>query len=184
MSEYSNVVLTGLQHDEGAENPGGIAELAQILLFGDILTIQEPVVSTTPGSILTIASAHVMKTGKSPIAAFTVMEKSDFGAALEGEIYSKMFAQTLTLFIPQPSGENAANLSAIKNSRALILFKRSLGGANFYQVGSKYLAAKVKDGSVNFGKGPTGEPGITVTYEAHATQPFYLYTATLPVTGV
>ncbi|GAA4327479.1 hypothetical protein GCM10023149_30890 [Mucilaginibacter gynuensis] len=183
MGEYSNVVLNGLTHDDGAENPGGVAELAYILLYNDLLAIQEPVPSTTPESILTITTAHTMKTGKSPIQAFTVMEKSDYESALEGEIYSKMFNPNLTIFLPQPSDNNAAAFSVIKNARMLVLFKRSSAGANFYQIGSKFLMAKVKEGSVKFGKGPTGEPGVTFVVESHSVQPFFKYTAVLPVTG-
>lgn len=183
MGEYSNVVLTGLQHDDGAENPGGIAEAAYLIRIGDILAEAKPTISTTPGSILTIAAAHTLKTGKSPIAVFTVMEKSDFESPLAGEVYSKMFNPAVTVFLPQPTAENAANFSILKNGRYLLLFKRSIADNNFYQIGSSFLAAKVKDGSVKFGKGPTGEPGVTFTLETFSTQPFFLYTASLPVTG-
>ena len=182
MSTYSNVVLNGLLHDDGAENPAGVAELAYILLYGDILTLQEPTISTTAASLLTIATAHVMKTGKSPIPANPIYEKSDFESALEGEIYSKVFNPKLTLFLAQATIDNAGGFSAVKNARMIVLFKRP-GDVNFYQLGGKFLAGKIGDGSVKFGKGATGEVGVTFTVMAHNPQPFFYYTASLPVIG-
>lgn len=184
MSEYTSVVLTGLSHDDGAENPGGVAELAYIMRLSEIDTLQEPINSTTAASLLTIGATHLMKTGKSPIACEPIYEKNDFESGLEGEIYSKIFNPKLTLFLAQPSVDNMGGLVALKNARLIVLFRRPGQAANFYQIGSKYLAAKVSEGSVKFGKGATGEPGVMLTVEAHDPKPVFYYTGTLPVTGV
>jgi hypothetical protein len=183
MSEYTNVVINGLSHDDGAENPGGVAEVAYLLRYSEILALQEPTISTTPASVLTISATHTMKTGKSPVVCEPVYEKSDFESALEGEVYSKMFNPKLTLFMAQPSVDNAGGFSTLKNARLVVLFKRPGQAANYYQMGGKFLAAKINEGSVKFGKGPTGEAGVTFTVEAHNPQPFFYYTGTLPVTG-
>ena len=183
MPNYSNVVLNGFPHDDGAENPSGIQELAYLLLYRDILTLQEPVASTTEASLLTISTTHVMKTGKAPLTAEPVFEKSDFESMLEGEIYSKLFNPKLKFFLAQPVINAAGGFAAIKNARFIALFRRPGDTANFYQMGGKAMAAKIAEGGVKFGSGPTGEPGITFTLEAHSTMPFFYYTGTLPVTG-
>lgn len=184
MATYSSVVLAnGLNHEDGSENPSGLNEQAYLMRYSDMLAIQEPTVSTTPGSVLTISSTHTMKTGKAPILVETVHEKTDFESALEGEIYSKVFNPKKMFFIAQPSVDNAGGFSTMKNARFIALFRRLGDTSNYYQIGGKGMAAKINEGSVKFGKGPTGEPGITFTLEAHSIQPFYYYTGTLPVTG-
>jgi len=183
MGTYSGVVLTGLSHDDGAENAAGVAELAYLLRYGDILTLQEATIGTTAASILTISATHVMKTGKAPIPVETIYEKSDFEAAMEGEVYSHMFNPKVTIFMAQPTIDNVGGFSSLKNSRLVLLMRRPGDTTNFYQVGSKFLPAKIMTGSVKFGKGPTGEPGVTFTIEAHNPQPFFYYTGTLPVAG-
>jgi len=181
---YSNIVLSGLQHVDGQENPAALSEDAYILIRSEIATFGTPAANgTTPASLLEITAPHVMKTGKSPIPCFTMMEKSDFESALTGEVYSKLFMPTATLFLPQPTSENAGNISVIKNCRLILLIKRT-GDQYFTQIGTQDLSAKVKEGSVKYGKGPTGEPGITFQVEAPSIHPFYLYKGALPVTGV
>lgn len=183
MGEYANVVLTGFLHDDGAENPSGVAEVAYLMLLSQVLTVQGPTASTTPASLLTISGTHVMKTGKAPIPVEPVFEKNDFESALEGEIYSKLFNPKLTFFMAQPTVDSMGGFAAIKNTRMLALFRRPDQVANYYQIGSKSMAAKIAEGSVKFGKGPTGEPGVMFTIEAHSTQAIYYYTGTLPTTG-
>jgi len=173
-----------LLHDDGAENPAGVAEQAYILRMSEIETLQEPTEGTTAASLITISTAHVMKTGKAPIPITPVFEKNDFESPLEGEIYSMLFNPQLTVFMAQPTVDNMGGLVALKNARMIVLFRRPGDSANFYQIGGTFMAAKVKSGSVKFGKGPTGEPGVTFVIEAHSTKPAYYYTAALPVTGV
>ncbi|MDB4919839.1 hypothetical protein [Mucilaginibacter sp.] len=184
-ADYANIILTGLQHVDGNENPSGIQEDVFIMIVSQMATIAEPAASpTAPEAMLTIAGPHVMATGKSPFAVYSMFEKSDFESPMAGEVYSKIFMPDVTCFIPQPTPENAGNFSVLKNSRLIVLIKRTQGGAGFTQIGSKHLSAKIKDGSVKYGKGPTGEPGITFNIEAPSIHPFYYYTGILPVTGV
>jgi hypothetical protein len=182
--EYSNVVLTGLTNLDGAENPSGLQEDAWIMVVSDMKTIAVPTPGVTPKSLLEIATNHVMATGKAPIPVYTMFDKSDFESPLTGELMSRIFLPAMTIFMPQPSTDNAAQASVLKNARLIVLFKRTNGTTEFIQVGSLGLYAKIKDGSVKFGKGPTGEPGVTLTIEAPSIHPFYVYKGSLPVAGV
>ncbi|MES2810023.1 MAG: hypothetical protein V4619_15435 [Bacteroidota bacterium] len=181
---YDGVTLTALSHVDGDENPSGVGELAYLMRYSDMATIQEPTISTSPESVLTISGTHTMKASKSPITCEPVFEKNDFESPLQGEVYSKIWNPKLTLFMAQPSIAAAGGISALKNARLIALFRRPGQTTNYQQIGGKAMAAKIAEGSVKFGKGPTGEPGIMFVLEAHSTQPFYYYTGTVPVTGV
>ena len=181
--QYSNIVLEGLGFVDGQENTSGIQEDAYLLLYDDIATFGSPTPGTTPESLVEISSNHVMKTGKSPIPLYTLYEKSGMDATLTGEMFSKIFISIVKLHLPQPNEKNAVNFSVIKNRRFIVLIKRA-GGTDFIQIGSQGLYAKVKDGSVKFGDGPTGTPGVDFQVEAPSIHPYYVYKGTLPVVGV
>lgn len=177
---YENVVLTGLEHLDGDENPSGLQEDALICVASDMDTIAAPAANPlTPGAVVDITDDHIMKAGKAPIAAYTMFEKSDFNSPLAGEQLSQVFQPAMTFFLPQPSANNAVTLSILKNARLIVLFKRTLGG-DFAQIGTQGLYAKVKSGSVSFGMGPTGKPGVTFVVEATSTQAFYVYKGAIP----
>jgi len=181
--DYKNIVLTGLQFEDGALNTSGLQEDAYFIPYSYLQTIQEPVANgTSPASLIEIAGNHVLKAGKAPIPIFTLFEKSGMDSALTGEMFSKLFMAAAKFFQPQPTGENAANFAVMANMRGIVLIKRAIGG-NFIQIGAKGLTAKVKEGSVKFGDGPTGAPVVEFQIEAPSIMPFYVYKGELPVAG-
>lgn len=180
---YSTVVLEGMPFTDGDENTAGIQEDAWFIPFSYFATLAVPVPSTTTASLVEITSDHVMKTGKAPIPLFTQFEKSGLDSPLAGELYSKIFMPVIKLFHPQPNEVNATNLSVIKNQRGIVLIKRTQGGP-LIQIGTQGLYAKVKSGTVSFGTGPTGAPGVTFEVEAPSVHPYLVYKGVFPVTGV
>lgn len=62
---YENVVLTGLEHLDGDENPSGLQEDALICVASDMDTIAAPAANPlTPGAVVDITDDHIMKAGK------------------------------------------------------------------------------------------------------------------------
>ncbi|WP_342645015.1 hypothetical protein [Mucilaginibacter sp. CSA2-8R] len=178
--DFSNIALAGLILSEGAQNPSGIEEDAWFIPYAWIADLKVPVTNpATAVEAMTITGNHVLKAGKSPIPLFTAQDKSGMDSALVGEKYSKMFQPNVKLFQPQPTVANAANFAIVANLRGIFLIKRP-GDEFFTQVGTKGLLATVKEGSVKFGDGPTGAPGIEFVGEAASVMPFYIYKGELP----
>jgi hypothetical protein len=177
---FSNIALSGLILSEGAQNTSGIEEDAWFIPLSYIADLKTPPADpTTPLEAITITGNHVLKPGKAPIPLFTMQDKSGMDSAMVGEKYSKMFQPNAKFFQPQPTDENAANFAIMGNLRGIVLIKRAIGG-DFKQIGNKGLLATVKEGSVKFGDGPTGAPGIEFVVEAASVMPFYVYKGDLP----
>jgi len=182
-SPYTSVVLEGLSFVDGLENTSGIQEDAYLIPFDYIKTLQVPTPGTTPESLIEITTAHVLATGKSIIPLYTMFEKSELESQLMGETYSHVWMTQAKFFMPQPGEQNSINLSILKNRRFIVLVKR-MGSNNFVQIGTAGMYAKLKaGGKLSFGQGPTGSPGIEFQIEAPGVHPFFVYTASLPVTG-
>jgi hypothetical protein len=183
-ANFSNVQLAGLLLDEGALNTSGIQEDAFWIPLTYIATLQIPKSDpANPVEAMEITTAHVLKAGKSPIPLFTSHDKSGMDSPTVGEKFSKISQPVVKLFQPQPTPENAANYAVMTNQRGILLIKRAIGG-DYIQIGNKGLLAVVKEGSVKFGDGPTGAPGIEFQIEASSVMPYYVYKAALPVAGV
>lgn len=178
--DYANVVLTSLNQVDGAENPSGLQEDSYLLIVSEVATWGQPIADPlNPAAVLTIPTNHVMVAGKAPIPVYSMFDKSDFESPLAGEKGAMIFQPAATFFIPQPTDNNAALLSILKNCRLVALVTRTQGGG-FMQIGTKELSARIKSGSVMAGKGPTGIPGVTFVVEATSIHPYYKYTGTLP----
>lgn len=182
--DFKNVVLTGLGFTDGAINVSGIEEDAFWIPLSFFATLQVPLETPgTPLAAIEIAGTHILKPGKAPIPLFTMFDKSGMDSPLAGEKYSKISMPAAKLFQPQPTAENAANFAIMSNQRGILLIKRATGGS-FIQIGNKGLYAAIKEGSVKFGDGPTGAPGIEFQIEAPSIMPYYVYKGELPVAGV
>jgi hypothetical protein len=183
-ANFSNSQLTGLLLEEGALNTSGIQEDGFWIPLAYIAALKTPKDNpATPLEAMQITEAHVLKAGKSPIPVFTMHDKSGMDSPTVGEKFSKISQPVVKLFTPQPSDENVANYAVMTNQRGILLIKRAIGGS-YKQIGNKGLMAVVKEGSVKFGDGPTGAPGIEFQIEASSVMPFYSYTAELPTAGV
>lgn len=177
---FANIALTGLLLSEGAQNPSGIEEDAWFIPLSYLSDLKVPPPEPANAiEAITITGNHVLKAGKAPIPLFTNQDKSGMDSALVGEKFSKMFQPNAKFFQPQPTGENSANFAIIANLRGIFLIKRP-GDPYFTQIGTKGLLATVKEGSVKFGDGPTGAPGIEFVAEAASVMPYYIYKGDLP----
>jgi hypothetical protein len=181
---YSGITNLGLQFEDGLENPSGLQELAYLIAVSNIKTEGRPVPAATAGSFATIATAHVLATGKSPIQVIPLYGKSGSTFKLSGEELSKLFENDVELFIPQISAAVLGTAAAIKNTRYIVLVRRPGQLTGFWQIGTVGMPAKIQDIAGGLGTGPTGEIGIKVSLKAFDVVAMYEYTAELPVTGI
>lgn len=184
MRDYSNITDAKLAFVDGLDNTSGIAERGYFIPLSWLKTEAVPdEEGTTAASLVEITGDHVMETGKAPIEMQMLYEKSGVDGSLEGEVLSKIFKQgPARAFLPNINATALGSAGMIKNYRGIFLFKR-IGGGHFYQIGSGVISAKVANGGVSFGEGPTGEPGVTVEFEAYSVMPMYIYKGELPVEG-
>lgn len=185
MRDYDSVTDLKMEFRDGQENASGIQEEAYFIPTSWMQTIAEPLpTGTTSESLVTITESHVMKAGKAPIKLQMLYDKSGAAGAMEGEILSAIMKQgPAEFFLPNLNASALGTAGAIKNYRGIVLFKR-IGGGDFFQFGSKFLAARVEAIDTNWGTGPTGEVGIKLTIGAYATMPAFIYQGELPVAGV
>lgn len=179
---FDTVTGMALGFSSGCENPSGISEKAYWIPESYFTAdgIKAPVVSTTPESLVTIATSHVLKADTAPIPVQMLYPKSGASSALEGEQTSKINKTTIELFIPNITAKNLGTAKVMKNQRGILLFKGAEGGPSFWQVGTADIFADVENIDTNFGVGPTGEKGIKFTISAYGTSPYWLYTGELP----
>jgi len=179
---YENITDAKLAFVDGEDNTSGIAELAYFIPYSWLATIGAPASpATTAASLVEITSNHIMKAAKAPIEMQPLFDKSGFDGALEGEVLSKIWKQgPARFFLPNLNAAALGTAGMIKNYRGIVLFKRS-GGGDFFQIGSADITAKVANGGVSTGTGPTGEPGVFVEFEAYSTMPLYIYKGEFPV---
>jgi hypothetical protein len=181
---YDTIIDAKLGFLDFQENPSGIEEKAYLIPISWLLTEQKTIPSTTAASLVEIATAHIMATGKTPIELTPLFDKSGANAEMVGQMLSKMFKPGAKFFMPQISAQNLGTVTMLKNVRCLILIKRASGG-DFFQIGTGKLPAYVMNASPNLGEGAEGEVGITLEVAVSAsTVPFYIYKGVLPVTGV
>jgi hypothetical protein len=180
--DYNSITDIGFDFQDGAENASGIQELAYLVRVSDIQTEGKPdPAGTTSASLATITVDHVLKAGKSAIQVQPFFGKSGNTFALEGEELSKIFGSNAELMIPQVSAKALGGAAAIKNTRFIVLVRRTGQNVGFWQIGSGAMPAKVQDAAGGFGVGPTAEVGIKITLKAYDIVPMYEYLGELPV---
>jgi hypothetical protein len=181
---YETITDAKFGFEDFKENGSGIAEKAYLIPISWILAEQKPVASTTSKSLVEIATAHTMITGKAPIQVVPLFDKS--GAASEGigQMLSRMFKPTAKFFMPQISADNLGTLTMLKNTRFMVLVERSSGG-DLIQIGTGKLPAYIINSPVSLGEGGVGEVGISLDITVSASiVPFYFYKGVVPVLGV
>lgn len=184
MTDYKAITGLDFKFEDGLENASGIQELAYIILISHLKTEGKPAaVGTTVSSLATIATSHVLNTGKAPIVIHPLYGKSGAAFKLSGEELSKIFETDVEFFIPQISVALLGGAAAIKNMRALVLVRRPGQLTGFWQIGTSGMPAKVQDIAGGFGTGPTGEVGLKISLKAFDIVPMYEYTAELPAVG-
>lgn len=185
MRSYENITDAKLQFIDGLDNTSGVAEVGYFIPLSWMQTVAAPLADgTTAASLVEITTAHIMNVGKAPIEMQMLFDKSGVDGAMEGEVLSKIFKQgPARCFLPNINATALGTAGMIKNYRGIFLFKR-IGGGDFFQIGSKEISAKVANGGVTFGTGPTGEVGVFVEFEAYSAMPMFVYQGELPVVGV
>ena len=184
MADYKAITGLGFGFEDGLENASGIQEQAYLLAVSNIKTEGKVVTAgTTASALATIATSHILATGKAPILVNPLYNKSGAAFKLSGEELSKIFESDVELFIPQISASLLGGAAAIKNMRFIVLVRRPGQTTGFWQIGTVGMPAKVQDIAGGFGTGPTGEVGLKISLKAFDTVPMYEYTAELPAVG-
>lgn len=180
---YDSITDTGLSFGDGNDNPSGVAEIGYFipLAWFAVAGIKKPIPATTAGSLVTISTAHVLAAGKFAIPVMPLFSKSGITWKLAGEELSKIFEQGAEVFIPDNSVKSLGTAQAIKNYRGILLIGKNDGSGHFWQIGSEAISAKVMAADGGTGVGPTGEVGTKLTFQSHASQPVFVYTAGVPV---
>jgi hypothetical protein len=182
LKDYKTITDLKLEFEDGLENPSGIEELAYLVPVSSIATEARPVANgTTAAGIVTIATSHVLKAGKSALRVTPLYSKSGAMFKLSGEELSKVFETDVEFFVPQISAATVGGAVAMKNMRFLIFVRRPGQLTGFWQIGSLGMSAKVQDMPGGFATGPNGEVGIKIVLKAFDFTPMYEYTAELPV---
>jgi len=179
--DYKAIQDIALGFEDGLENASGIQEKAYFIPDSFIETYATPSSNgTTAESLVTIDDDHVLKEGKAPIALDVLFDKSGVSGSFDGEVLSGVFQATLEAFLPQLSAKNLGSAGAIKNFRGIVLFKRTFGG-DWYQIGSPEIKARpIPGGTFGTGAGPTGEPGIRISFQGHSHMPLFVYKGEFP----
>jgi len=184
MADYKALTGLGFGFEDGLENASGIQEQAYLLAVSHVKTEGKVApAANTASAIATIATPHVLATGKAPILVNPLYGKSGVAFKLSGEELSKVFENDVELFIPQVSAALLGGAAAIKNMRFIVLVRRPGQLTGFWQIGTVGMPSKVQDIAGGFGTGPTGEVGLKISLKAFDTVPMYEYTAELPGTG-
>lgn len=181
---YESITNLGLSFGDGGDNASGVSEVGYFipLSFFAANGIKKPAAnSTTAEGLVTITQAHVLAASKAAIPVTPLFEKSGINWKLAGEILSKIFEQGAEVFVPDNSAKSLGTAQAIKNYRGILLLQKNDGSGHFWQIGSEMISAKVTAADGGTGVGPTGEVGTKVTFQSHASQPVFVYTAGLPV---
>lgn len=182
MKDYLSITDINFEFEDGKENASGIQEQAYLIPVSAIATEGKPVAAgTTSESVVTIATPHILKAGKSAFEVQPLYTKSGVNTKLSGEELSKIFETDVEFMIPQLTAKSMGGAAAIKNTRFLVLTRRIGQQTGFWQVGSVAMPAKVQDIAGGFGVGPTAEVGLKITLKAFDIVPLYDYQEELPV---
>lgn len=178
---YDNITDLKAAFVDGQDNTSGISELAYFIPCSWFEDIKEPdPAATTAAGLVTITGNHVLKAGKTPIEIQPLFEKSGSTVAMEGEILSGIFNTGAEFFLPNINAANLGTARAIKNYRGIFLVRRIGQTTGFFQIGSKEIAAYVRNIEGGLGTGPTGEVGIKFTAGAYSLAPYFVYNGELP----
>ena len=177
-------LTTDVQFPDGIDNMAGITRRAFLGFVSAFSTLALPVANpTTYAARVTIATNHVLLTGKKLVELYIMYDKSMVESPLVGGRKAKSSKPKATLFYPGDDADALGFYDAIKNGD-LALFLEPLEEGDYYiQVGTKALPASVVAGSYKSGTGPEGEKGITFEIEAASAKPIYHYTGDLPRVG-
>lgn len=178
---YDNITDLAANFVDGHDNTSGIAEQAYFIPYSWFEDIKEPdPEATTAEGIVTITGNHVLKAGKAPISIQPLFDKSGSTTAMEGEILSGIFNTGAEFFLPNVQAKNLGTARALKNYRGIFLVRRIGQKAGFIQIGSKDIAAYIRNVEGGLGTGPTGEVGLKFTAGAYSLAPYYIYDGELP----
>ncbi|MNL18433.1 hypothetical protein D3C87_1395770 [compost metagenome] len=181
MRDYNSLTDVGFEFQDGLENPSGIQEQALLIRVSDIETEGKPIPEgTTMASLVTIATAHVLKAGKSALLVDLLYPKSGVPFKLSGEELSKIFETDPEIFIPQITANSIGGAVAIKNTRFILLVRRPGQNTGYWQIGCKAMSCKVQDIAGGLGTGPTAEVGYKISLKAFDVSPMYDYQAEIP----
>lgn len=162
------------------DNMGGTAQKIYFAPVRDILTIQEPTASPTAlGDLVTISTAHVMKTGKKFHELYLTMDTGEIDDEPTGDRDARGVKSTLKGKTPGQSAALLGFMSQAKNDRFIVLVP--LADGTIRQIGSGQFYAEIM-GKVVSAKNSSGYRGIEWTIEGFGPRPI-VYSAAVPLTA-
>jgi hypothetical protein len=174
------VDYTDLDGPNGTENNmGGTQQVFYIAPVRDILTIQKPVASpSTLDAIVSITTAHVMKTGKKFTKVYVTMDTGEIEDEPTGDRDARGTKSTFKFRTPGQNAELLGFMSQAKNDRFIVLVP--LADGTLRQMGSEQFYAEMM-GKVITGKNSSGYRGIEGEITCFGPT-LLLYTAAVPLT--
>lgn len=174
------VDLTEIDYADGAKTNPGINQYIYVAPVSYILTIQKPVSNpTTHAQMVTISTAHVMKTGQKFEKVYCIRNKGEIEAKGVGGIKMRATESELKIFVPGTKAELKGWLENVKNRDLLILVPGRDG--EIHQLGTGDLPASLKEHNWKTGAKPGDDLGLEVTFSADGEMP-WTYAATIPIT--
>jgi hypothetical protein len=172
------VDMTGNQSDTPM---AGMPRLSYIARLDDILTLRETAASpTTFAERVTIATAHVMKTGKKFTTLYCVKNKGMFESKSVGDMKFIASDTEVKVFIPGDTATMRGYLEEVQNAD-LILLVPDMNSANLLQLGDKHSPAQVKSHRFTKGGKAGDEYGLELVFSYDGLTP-RVYTAAVPLT--
>lgn len=159
----------------------GLPRLAFLAKIDDILTLQTPVSNpTTIAQKVTIATAHVMKTGKKFTEVYCVKNKGMYESKSVGDMKFVASDSEVKVFVPGDSATIRGYIEEIQNED-LILILPNINDDLKIQLGDKYSPAMIKSWKLGWGGKMGDEFGAELVFSYDGFIP-RVYTAAVPLT--
>jgi hypothetical protein len=175
-----SVSFAQIDYADGTKTNPGINQYIYMAPVSDILTVQKPSGSpTTYAASVTIATAHVMKTGKKFEKIYCIRDKGMIESKGLGGLKMKASETELKIFIPGTEASLKGFYEYIKNRDVIILAPGRDG--QIHQVGTEDLPCSLKDFTWKTGEKAGDDVGAELTFSASG-EIAYTYSAAIPLT--
>lgn len=175
-----SVSFAAIDYADGTKTNPGINQYIYMSPVSDILTIQKPVSNaSTYAASVTIATAHVMKTGKKFEKVYCIRDKGMLESKGLGGLKMKASETELKIFIPGTKAELKGFFEHIKN-RDLIILAPGRDG-EIHQLGTEDLPCSLKEFSWKTGEKAGDDVGAELTFSASG-EIAWTYAAAIPLT--
>lgn len=175
-----SVSFAQIDYSDGTKTNPGINQYIYMAPVSDILTIQKP--SNAPSNyagLVTISTAHVMKTGKKFEKIYCIRDKGMLESKGLGGLKMKASETDLKIFIPGTQAELKGFYEYIKNRDIIILAPGRDG--QIHQLGTEDLPCSLKEFNFKTGEKAGDDVGAEITFSASG-EIAYTYSAAIPLT--